>query len=135
MGLAADVGTLQRLPKVVGNASLVAELAYTGRRLHAAEAHAAGLVSRVVPNGAAGAGAEAGQAVKQAALELAADIAGKSPIAVVGTKRNLLYSRDHTVADGLDYVRTWNMAALQTADVATAAAAFFAKSTPTFSKL
>lgn len=127
VGLAADVGTLQRLPKVVGNDSLVRELALTARKLQAAEALSCGLVSRVVAGGAAG--------VHAAGLELAKLIASKSPVAVVGTKRNLIFSRDHSVADGLEYVSTWNSNALQTEDVATAAQAFFTKSKATFSKL
>ena len=71
----------------------------------------------------------------EAALEMAKLIASKSPIAVAGTKVNLVYARDHTVQDGLDKVATWNMAMLQSDDVPTAAMAFMTKSKPEFSKL
>ena len=50
VGLAADVGSLQRLPHIVGNASLLRELAFTGRRFDSAEAHALGLISRILPD-------------------------------------------------------------------------------------
>lgn len=87
IGLAADIGTLARLPKVTGNQSLVQELAYTSRNFSAAEAKEIGLVSRIVEGGR--------EEVIKAALETAKVIAAKSPIAVVGTKRVLLHSRDH----------------------------------------
>ncbi|OXB51870.1 hypothetical protein ASZ78_007018, partial [Callipepla squamata] len=94
IGLAADVGTLQRLPKIVGSQSLVNELAFTARKMMAPEAQSCGLVSRVFPDKAA---------LLQGALELAAAIAARSPVAVQGTKVNLLYSRDHSVPDSLRY--------------------------------
>lgn len=62
-------------------------------------------------------------------------IASKSPIAIVGTKRALLYARDHTVREGLEMVATWNMAMLQTNDVMEAAGASMQKRNATFSKL
>ena len=85
--MAADIGTLARLPKVTGNQSLVQELAYTSRSFSAAEAKEIGLISRIVEGGR--------EEVIKAALETAKVIASKSPIAVVGTKRVLLHSRDH----------------------------------------
>ena len=88
VGLAADIGTLARLPKVAGNQSLVRELAFTGRDFSAQEAAQAGFVSRLVKGGR--------DEVVKAALELASLIAKKSPIAVVGTKRVLLHARDHS---------------------------------------
>ena len=88
MGLAADIGTLARLPKVAGNQSFVNELALTGRDFSAAEAERLGLVSRIVPGSR--------DEVVRAALDTAALIAQKSPIAVLGTKRVLQHSRDHT---------------------------------------
>ena len=88
VGLAADIGTLARLPKIAGNHSLVHELAYTAREFGADEAARMGLVSRVVPGGR--------DEVLAAALETAGVIARKSPIAVVGTKRVLLHARDHS---------------------------------------
>lgn len=88
MGLAADIGTLARLPKVVGNHSLLHELAYTARNFSAAEAEKLGLVSRVVQGSR--------DEVLAAALQTAQLIAEKSPIAVLGSKHLLLHARDHT---------------------------------------
>ncbi|XP_068280640.1 delta(3,5)-Delta(2,4)-dienoyl-CoA isomerase, mitochondrial [Nyctibius grandis] len=129
MGLAADVGTLQRLPKIVGSQSLVNELALTARRMMAPEAHSCGLVSRVFPDKAALLGG---------ALEVAVAVAARSPVAVQGTKANLLYARDHPVPEGLRYVATWNMAMLQTEDIPRAVGAALDKKGPedvTFARL
>jgi len=97
MGLAADVGTLQRLPKVIGSQSVVSDLCLTARRMKAEEAEKVGLVSTVYPGK---------EEMMEAALQMAADIASKSPVAVQGTKVNLVYSREHTVEEGLDS-REW----------------------------
>lgn len=128
VGLAADVGTLQRFPKIVGNDSLVRELCFTSRKFDSKEALDMGLVSRIC-----GTKEETIKAAEQMALL----IASKSPVAVVGTKANLNYSRDHSVADGLLYVNTWNMAMLQTSDIPTAVQASFVKNgpPPAFAKL
>ncbi|XP_068562962.1 delta(3,5)-Delta(2,4)-dienoyl-CoA isomerase, mitochondrial [Cebidichthys violaceus] len=129
IGLAADVGTLQRLPKVIGSRSLVNELALTARKMFADEAKSSGLVSRVFADK---------EAMIAAALEMAGEIAGRSPVAVQGTKVNLVYSRDHSVAEGLDYMATWNMSMLQTQDVMKSAQASMEKNSPktiAFSKL
>ncbi|KAM8905085.1 delta(3,5)-Delta(2,4)-dienoyl-CoA isomerase, mitochondrial isoform 2-T2 [Spinachia spinachia] len=129
IGLAADVGTLQRLPKVIGSRSLVNELALTARKMFADEAKSSGLVSRVFADK---------EAMMAAALEMAEEIAGRSPVAVQGTKVNLIYSRDHSVTEGLDYMATWNMSMLQTQDVMKSAQASMEKKSPktiTFSKL
>merc|ERR1712098_608716 len=108
MGLAADVGTLQRLPKVIGSQSLVNELCLTARRMASSEAKSCGLVSSVYPSR---------EEMLAKAVEMAASIATKSPVAVQGTKVNLVYSRDHSVREGLEYVGRWNMAMLQSEDV------------------
>lgn len=91
IGLAADIGTLSRLPKVVGSQSWVKDVCLTGRVFGAEEAMRAGYVSFV------GDGKE--NTVNEA-LKIAATIAGKSPVAVQGTKELLNYSRDHSVQDG-----------------------------------
>ncbi|KAE8538750.1 hypothetical protein D1P53_005113 [Cryptococcus gattii VGV] len=101
VGLAADIGTLQRLPKVTGNDSKVRELALTGRDFGAKEAEEIGFVSEVVNGGRA--------QVVAAAIEKAKVIASKSPIAVISTKHILNHARDHTVEQGLQYVAAWNM--------------------------
>ncbi|KAF7301029.1 Delta-2 dienoyl-CoA isomerase [Mycena indigotica] len=109
IGLAADVGSLSFLPKVVGNHSMLHELAYSAKMFNAEDALRMGLISRVVPGGR--------DEVIHAALELAGIIATKSPIAVSGTKRILIHSRDHSVPENLDYVAAWNAAALRTQDI------------------
>ncbi|XP_042560037.1 delta(3,5)-Delta(2,4)-dienoyl-CoA isomerase, mitochondrial isoform X1 [Clupea harengus] len=129
IGLAADVGTLQRLPKVIGSRSLVNELALTARKMYSDEAKNSGLVSRVFPDK---------ESMMAGALELAGEMAARSPVAVQGTKMNLIYSRDHSVAEGLQYMATWNMSMLQTQDVMKSAQAAMEKKSPkevTFSKL
>lgn len=126
VGIAADVGTLQRLPKIVGNEGLVRELAYTARKFDAQEAHRMGFVTRVF---------ETKEDALKGSMELAQQIAAKSPLAIVGTKRMVTYGRDHTIQDGLDYIATWNGFALQAPDMGIAAKAMFAKKTATYSKL
>lgn len=129
IGLAADVGTLQRLPRIIGNRSLVNELAFTARKMMADEALSSGLVSRMFPDK---------EAMLDAAFTLAAEISTKSPVAVQGTKVNLLYSRDHSVADGLNYMASWNMGMLQTQDIVKSVQATMEKKelkSVTFSKL
>jgi len=108
MGLAADVGTLQRLPRVVGSQSLVNELCLTARRMESKEAERCGLVSTVYDNK---------EDMMKAALDMASMVAAKSPVAVQGTKLNLVYSREHSVEEGLDQVAKWNMTMLQSEDV------------------
>ncbi|XP_059816554.1 delta(3,5)-Delta(2,4)-dienoyl-CoA isomerase, mitochondrial-like [Hypanus sabinus] len=127
--MAADVGTLQRLPKVIGNASLVSELVYTARKMMADEAMRCGLVSRVFQDK---------ENMLDGAFDLASEIASKSPLAVQGTKLNMIYSRDHSVKEGLDYIATWNMSMLQTEDLVKSAQAAMEKKSPrdiTYSKL
>jgi enoyl-CoA hydratase len=91
IGMVADVGTLQRLPKLIPLA-LVKELAYTGRRLPAAKALAHGLVNEVFDSPAA---------LLDAAMQCAREIAAKPPVAVWGTKQVIHYARDHSVEDAL----------------------------------
>ena len=92
MGMTADVGTLQRLPRIVGE-GVARELCLTGRRIDAAEAAQLKLVNQVF---------DSQDALLAHARQVAASIAGKSPLAVRGTKQVLNYSRDHSVADSLD---------------------------------
>lgn len=95
LGLAADVGTLQRLPKILGNQSLVRELCLTARKLKSAEAAAHGLVSQVF---------DTHEAMIEHALSTAELIATKSPVGVQATKKNLVYSTEHTNQEGLDQI-------------------------------
>ena len=113
VGLAADVGTLQRLPHLIGEGA-ARELAYTGRTIDGAEAKALRLVNQCYPDG---------DALAAAMRELAATIAAKPPLALRGTKEMITYARDHSVADGLNYVATWNAAMLLSTDLDEALAA------------
>lgn len=91
IGMVADVGTLQRLPKLMPLA-VVKELAYTGRRLPAARARDYGLVNEVF---------DSAEACLQAAMQCAREIASKPPVAVWGSKQVIHYARDHSVDDSL----------------------------------
>ena len=91
IGMVADVGTLQRLPKLMPMA-VVKELAYTGRRISADKALQYGLVNEVLPDAAA---------ALATAMKTAAEIASKPPVAIWGTKQALHYARDHSVDDAL----------------------------------
>ncbi len=123
IGMVADVGTLQRLPKILGNQGIVREMAFTGRRVDAAEALQIGLVNKVY---------DSREALQAGVREMAALIAAKSPLSIRGTKEMLNYSRDHSVADGLNYIATWNSAMLMSGDLMTAMMANMAKQTPQF---
>lgn len=122
MGMAADVGTLQRLPRIIAD-GVMREMAYTGRHVEAQEAHQIGLVNRVYPDQAA---------LLDGVFAIAREIAGKSPIAVAGSKQMLNYMREHSIADGLEYIATWNAAMLQSEDLRVAVAAHMSKQKPTF---
>lgn len=91
IGMVADVGTLQRLPKLIPFA-VVKEMAYTGRRLPATKALAYGLVNEVF---------DTHEATVAAALQCAKEIASKPPVAIWGTKQAVTYARDHSVEDSL----------------------------------
>jgi delta(3,5)-delta(2,4)-dienoyl-CoA isomerase len=126
IALAADLGTLQRLPRVVGNLSWVNEVSLTARLFSAEEALRVGLVSSIYKDKAA---------MIQAAIATATTIANKSPIATAGTKHILLKSRDLTVQQGLEYVATYNSGQLQTDDLLQAIQSSLSKTKPVFSKL
>jgi len=122
MGMAADVGTLQRLPRIIGD-GVMRELAYTGRTIDGQEAQRIGLVNQTYADH---------PALMTAMSELAAVIAAKSPVAIRGTKEMIRYMRDHRVDDGLEYIATWNAAMLQSADLKVAMAAHMSKQKPDF---
>ena len=107
VGMTADVGTLQRLPKLIGE-GMVRELAYTGRGVAGPEAKEIGLVNHSY--------ASAGTLFHEVA-KIAATIAKKSPLSIRGIKEMVTYARDHSVADGLNYVATWNAAMLVSDDL------------------
>lgn len=113
VGLTADVGTLQRLPHIVGEGA-ARELAYTGRTVGGAEAKELRLVNQCYADR---------DALMTAMRELGATLAAKPPLALRGCKEMITYARDHTVADGLNYVATWNAAMLLSTDLDEALAA------------
>ncbi|TRZ65464.1 MAG: crotonase/enoyl-CoA hydratase family protein [Rhodocyclaceae bacterium] len=117
VGMTADVGTLQRLPRLVGE-GMARELAYTARAFDGSEAQAIGLVNRCYANP---------DELHAGVNDLARCIAGKSPLAVRGSKEMISYGRDHSVADGLNYIATWNAAMLLSDDLGEAMAAARAK--------
>jgi len=125
IGMAADVGTLQRLPKLMAP-GIVKELTYTGRRFSPQEALAWGFVNSIHADQSA---------VLEAATDLAKQIAAKSPIAIAGAKRSLDYARDHSVADSLDQIATWNAAMLRPEELMTALQAKMAKKEAVFADL
>ncbi len=122
VAIVADLGSLQRLPRIVG-AGHVAELAFTGQDVDADRALRIGLVNDVVGDA---------DAVLAAARSLAAAIAANSPVAVQGTKAVLAANDGRTVADGLDYVATWNAGMLASDDLTEAMTAFLEKRPPKF---
>ena len=105
-GFPPDLGGLQRLPRMMSE-GLVRELAYTARRLPAAEALSSGFVNRVW---------DTHEELVEGVLGIGRDIAAKSPVGVWGTKRLLINGRDHTVADGLAEVLTWQAAMMSDVD-------------------
>ncbi|EQB45433.1 enoyl-CoA hydratase/isomerase [Colletotrichum gloeosporioides Cg-14] len=126
IGLAADLGTLSRLPKLVGSTSWVKDVCLSARDFSGEEALAVGFVSQVHADKAA---------ALDAGLKLAGFIAGKSPVAVQGTKELLNHARDHSVAESLRYTTVWNAAMLQSGDFKTAMMSGLTKTKPTFAKL
>ena len=125
IGMAADVGTLQRLPRIIPD-SKMRELAYTGRRMLADEAKESGLVSDVY---------NSQEEMVNAAKEMANEIAKKSPIAIYGLKALMNYSRDHTITDSLDFNALWSGAMLSQRDMEEAIKAFVEKREATFGKM
>ncbi len=122
MGMVADVGTLQRLPRIL-DPGRVAELAFTGRDFGAHEAHQMGLVSHVYANR---------DELLKAAQELADQIAANSPLAVQGSKAVLAATEHMSVDEALDYVAIWNAAFLHSNDLQEAVRAFLEKRPPDF---
>jgi enoyl-CoA hydratase len=122
VAITADVGTLQRLPKVL-TAGHVAELVYTGKDIDAARAREIGLVNDVLADR---------DAVIDAARVMAGEIAANSPLAVQGSKAVLRAGEALTVEQGLDQVALWNSAFLPSDDLTEAMMAFVEKRKPEF---
>lgn len=122
LAMVADVGTLQRLPRIV-DPGTVAEWVYTGRDVDASEALRARLVTRVLPDR---------EATLTAAVATAEAVAANSPLAVRGAKAVLRAGEGRRVDEALDYVALWNAAFLHSEDLGEAMAAFLEKRPPRF---
>jgi enoyl-CoA hydratase len=125
IGMTADVGTLQRLPKLIPE-GVAREYAYSGRRMPATRAKQLGLVNEVY---------ETHEEMVGSVMELAHEIASKSPLAIWGTKEMINYARDHSVADSLNYIATWQTGMFQPADMMESFAAKGDKRDPDFDDL
>ncbi len=125
IGMTADVGTFPRLCHLIPQ-GWVRELAYAGRRLPAQKAKEIGLVNEVFATQ---------EAMLAHVLELAREIAAKAPVAVAGSKRMINYARDHSIADGLDYIATWQAGMFSPPHMAEAFAAKAQKRDPNFPDL
>lgn len=125
IGMAADVGTLQRLPRIIPD-SKMRELAYTGRRMLSNEAKESGLVSDVY---------KTQKEMLDAANEMANEIATKSPVAIYGLKAVMNYSRDHSIKDSLDFNALWSGAMLSGKDMTEAMTANIEKRDANFEQM
>ena len=125
IGMTADVGTLQRLPKLIPE-GVARELAYTGDRMSARRAKEVGLVNDVYPDH---------QAMVDGVLDIAGRIAAKSPLAIYGTKQSVLYARDHSVADALNHISLWQAGMFHPADMMESFQAQADKRNPVFDDL
>jgi len=107
IGMTADVGTLQRLPRLIPD-GMVRELAYTGRNMGAEEARQLGFLNAVY---------EDRETLLREVTAIAHEIAKKAPLAVRGSKEMIVYARDHSVTEGLNYIATWNAGMMSQADM------------------
>ncbi len=122
LGLVADIGALQRLPNIIAP-GIMAELAYTGRKIYGPEAKSIGLVNNVFVDK---------EKMMEGVLKIAQNIAKKSPLVIRGIKETLLYTRDHTVNDSLIQIANYNAAMLLSADLIEAFQANLEKREPLF---
>ena len=125
IGMAADLGVLQRLPKLIPE-GVVRQMAYTAERLPAARALDIGLVNAVLPDA---------DALRQHALQLAANIAAKSPLAVAGSKAAITYARDHATREALHHMAVLQSAIFNPPEMAEAIAAWQARREGRFAPL
>lgn len=126
IGVAADLGTLSRLPKIVGNFSWVKDVCLSARQFDAQEALHQGFVSELVVRK---------EAALEKALQMAKLLVLKSPVAVQSTKEVLNHARDHSVPENLRYTAVWNAASIQTKDVPESIGAWQQKRMARYEKL
>lgn len=122
IAMVADVGSLQRLPRLVGE-GVARELIYTGRTFQGREAALMGLVNASYPSA---------DALFSEVDKIARTIASKSPLALRGCKESILFTRDNPIATALNHVATWNAGMLDSDDFREAMAAFRDKRDPDF---
>lgn len=126
LSIIADLGTLNRLPVLTSNWSLLKEMALTGQDFGFEIAEKLGLVSKCFNDY---------DIVKSELLKTAEMIASKSPVTMVGTKKTLNYVRNQQIEKGLEFVKYWNMSQIFTGDIVTSFNAFMNKSKPQYPKL
>ena len=124
--MAADMGTLQLFPKIVGNQSIFKELAYTGRFMKADEALQIGFVNKILENQ---------EHLQNSMMETAKVIASKSPVGVYTIKQVFRKAENRSYLDGLENTIRTNGAMLQTKDMPEAISSFLMKKKPEFPKL
>lgn len=122
LGMVADIGTLQRLPKII-SPGLAAEMAYTGRKVSGTEAKGIGLVNNCYASK---------EEMMGNVMQIAETIAAKSPVSIRGTKDILHYTRDHSVEDALNYISVWNAGMLLSNDLKEAFMSAMQKRRPEF---
>ena len=122
LGMVADIGTLQRLPKII-SPGMAAEMAYTGRKVFGPEAKIIGLVNHCYSSK---------EELMEGVVQIASVIASKSPLSIRGTKNVLHYTIDHSVDDALNYMAVWNSAMLLSEDLKEAFKATMEKRPPKF---
>lgn len=125
VGMTADVGTFPRILNHMPE-GVVRELAYTGRRMHADECERRGLFNATY---------ESDEAMMEAVMATAREIASKPPLAIYGCKRIITYARDHSTADTLDQIGVWNMSMLIPSEMMEAMMAKGQKRAGTFADL
>ena len=125
VGLAADIGTIQRLPKIIP-AGIAREWTMMGEKISAERAKEVGLVSSLH---------DSHEEMIDSAFEMAEKLASKTPLAMWVTKEVLNYSRDHSVKEGLDNVALWNAATLHKEDVMTTMMSKMQKKKPEYRNL
>jgi enoyl-CoA hydratase len=123
IAIVADLGSLQRLPRLIGQGH-TRELAFTGKDIDAARAAEIGLVNQVLDDR---------EALNVAADRMAREIAENAPLTVRGVKRVLDFGEGKPAADGLAYVAAWNSAFLHSEDLGEAITAFMEKRPPRYS--
>lgn len=122
MGMVADLGSLQRLPGIIGE-GMLREMAYTGRKVDGKEAQAIGLVNKALPDQ---------ESLLIYVREIARSIAAKSPLSIRGSKQVLNHFRERKVAEGLEHIALWNAAMILSEDLVKAGQAAMQKSKPSF---